>query len=76
MAGVCVRREKAALSSECEPHRQGVWSDLESEGHEEKYRAVVTGATCAVNLYPASRTSSWVSFNTIDRKTGNKVDRR
>jgi DNA end-binding protein Ku len=32
--------------------------------------------SCAVNLYPASSTSSRVSFNTINRKTGNKVKRQ
>ena len=32
--------------------------------------------SCAVNLYPAASTSSRVSFNTINRKTGNKVKRQ
>jgi DNA end-binding protein Ku len=32
--------------------------------------------SCAVNLYPASSTSSRISFNTINRKTGNKVKRQ
>src|SRR3974377_872347 len=32
--------------------------------------------SCAVNLYPASSSSSRVSFNTINRKTGNKVRRQ
>jgi DNA end-binding protein Ku len=32
--------------------------------------------SCAVNLYPASSSSSRVSFNTINRKTGNKVKRQ
>ena len=32
--------------------------------------------TCAVNLYPASSTSSRVSFTTINRKTGHKVKRQ
>jgi len=32
--------------------------------------------SCAVNLYPASSTSSRVSFNIIKRKTGNKVKRQ
>ena len=32
--------------------------------------------SCAVNLYPASSASSRVSFNTINRKTGNKVKRQ
>jgi DNA end-binding protein Ku len=32
--------------------------------------------SCAVNLYPASSTSSRVSFNTISRKTGNKLKRQ
>ncbi len=32
--------------------------------------------SCAVNLYPASSSSSRVSFNTINRKTGVKVKRR
>jgi len=32
--------------------------------------------SCAVNLYPASSTSSRVSFNTVNRKTGNKVKRQ
>src|SRR3954470_3563866 len=31
--------------------------------------------SCAVALYPASSTSSRVSFNTLNRKTGNKVKR-
>lgn len=31
--------------------------------------------SCAVALYPASSTSERVSFNTINRKTGNKVKR-
>ena len=31
--------------------------------------------SCAVALYPASSTSSRVSFNTLNRKTGNKVRR-
>ena len=31
--------------------------------------------SCAVALYPASSTSQRVSFNTINRKTGNKVKR-
>ena len=31
---------------------------------------------CAVNLYPASSTSSRVSFTTINRKTGHKVKRQ
>ena len=29
--------------------------------------------SCAVNLYPASSTSTRISFNTVNRKTGNKV---
>jgi DNA end-binding protein Ku len=32
--------------------------------------------SCAVNLYPASSSSSRVSFNTINRKTGVKVKRQ
>src|SRR5271166_4463919 len=32
--------------------------------------------SCAVNLYPASSSSSRVSFNTINRKTGNRVKRQ
>jgi DNA end-binding protein Ku len=32
--------------------------------------------SCAVNLYPASSSSARVSFNTINRKTGNKVKRQ
>src|SRR5471030_1372577 len=32
--------------------------------------------SCAVNLYPASSSSSRVTFNTINRKTGNKVKRQ
>ncbi len=32
--------------------------------------------SCAVNLYPASSSSSRVSFNTINRKTGNKLKRQ
>ncbi|HTR12688.1 MAG TPA: Ku protein [Roseiarcus sp.] len=32
--------------------------------------------SCAVNLYPASSTSSRVSFTTINRKTGHKVKRQ
>jgi DNA end-binding protein Ku len=32
--------------------------------------------SCAVNLYPASSSSSRVAFNTINRKTGNKVKRQ
>ncbi|HXW20246.1 MAG TPA: Ku protein [Roseiarcus sp.] len=32
--------------------------------------------SCAVSLYPASSSSSRVSFNTINRKTGNKVKRQ
>jgi DNA end-binding protein Ku len=32
--------------------------------------------SCAVNLYPASSSSSRVSFNTINRKTGAKVKRQ
>ena len=32
--------------------------------------------SCAVNLYPASSTSSRISFNTVNRKTGNKVKRQ
>jgi DNA end-binding protein Ku len=32
--------------------------------------------SCAVNLYPASSSSSRVSFSTINRKTGNKVKRQ
>ncbi len=32
--------------------------------------------SCAVNLYPASTSSSRVAFNTINRKTGNKVKRQ
>jgi DNA end-binding protein Ku len=32
--------------------------------------------SCAVNVYPASSSSSRVSFNTINRKTGNKVKRQ
>ena len=32
--------------------------------------------SCAINLYPASTSSSRVSFNTINRKTGNKVKRQ
>jgi len=32
--------------------------------------------SCAVNLYPASSSSSRVSFNTINRKTGNTVKRQ
>src|ERR1700722_6212236 len=32
--------------------------------------------SCAVNLYPASSTSSRVSFNTVNRKTGNKAKRQ
>jgi DNA end-binding protein Ku len=32
--------------------------------------------SCAVNLYPATSSSSRVSFNTINRKTGNKVKRQ
>jgi DNA end-binding protein Ku len=32
--------------------------------------------SCAVNLYPASSSSSRVSFNTINRKTGHKVKRQ
>ena len=32
--------------------------------------------SCAVNLYPACSSSSRVSFNTINRKTGNKVKRQ
>ena len=32
--------------------------------------------SCAVNLYPASSSSSRVSFNTLNRKTGNKVKRQ
>lgn len=31
--------------------------------------------SCAVALYPASSTSTRISFNTINRKTGNKVKR-
>ena len=32
--------------------------------------------SCAVNLYPASSTSARISFNTINRRTGNKVKRQ
>lgn len=32
--------------------------------------------SCAVSLYPASSSSSRVSFNTINRKTGHKVKRQ
>jgi DNA end-binding protein Ku len=32
--------------------------------------------SCAVNLYPASSSSSRISFNTINRKTGNKLKRQ
>ena len=32
--------------------------------------------SCAVNLYPAASSSSRVSFNTINRKTGHKVKRQ
>jgi DNA end-binding protein Ku len=32
--------------------------------------------SCAVSLYPASSSSSRVSFNTINRKTGNRVKRQ
>src|SRR5579863_8357093 len=32
--------------------------------------------SCAVNVYPASSSSSRVSFNTINRKTGNKLKRQ
>ncbi|RBP11205.1 DNA end-binding protein Ku [Roseiarcus fermentans] len=32
--------------------------------------------SCAVNLYPASSSSSRVAFNTLNRKTGNKVKRQ
>lgn len=32
--------------------------------------------SCAVNLYPATSSSSRVSFNTINRKTGHKVKRQ
>jgi DNA end-binding protein Ku len=32
--------------------------------------------SCAVNLYPAASSSSRVSFNTINRKTGNRVKRQ
>jgi DNA end-binding protein Ku len=32
--------------------------------------------SCAVNVYPASSSSSRVSFNTINRKTGNRVKRQ
>jgi DNA end-binding protein Ku len=32
--------------------------------------------SCAVSLYPASSSSSRVAFNTINRKTGNKVKRQ
>ena len=32
--------------------------------------------SCAVNLYPASSSSSRVSFNTVNRKTGNRVKRQ
>jgi DNA end-binding protein Ku len=32
--------------------------------------------SCAVNLYPASSSSSRVAFNTVNRKTGNKVKRQ
>jgi DNA end-binding protein Ku len=32
--------------------------------------------SCPVNMYPASSSSSRVSFNTINRKTGNKVKRQ
>jgi DNA end-binding protein Ku len=32
--------------------------------------------SCAINLYPASSSSSRVAFNTINRKTGNKVKRQ
>jgi DNA end-binding protein Ku len=32
--------------------------------------------SCAVNIYPASSSSSRISFNTINRKTGNKVKRQ
>ena len=32
--------------------------------------------SCAINLYPASSSSSRVSFNTINRKTGNRVKRQ
>ena len=32
--------------------------------------------SCAVNLYPATSSSSRISFNTINRKTGNRVKRQ
>ena len=32
--------------------------------------------SCAINLYPASSSSSRVAFNTINRKTGNRVKRQ
>jgi DNA end-binding protein Ku len=32
--------------------------------------------SCAVNLYPAASSSSRVSFNTINRKTGNRLKRQ
>jgi DNA end-binding protein Ku len=32
--------------------------------------------SCAINLYPASSSSSRISLNTINRKTGNKVKRQ
>ena len=31
--------------------------------------------SCAIALYPASSTSTRVAFNTINRKTGNRVKR-
>ena len=31
--------------------------------------------SCAVALYPASSSSSRISFNTLNKKTGNKVKR-
>jgi DNA end-binding protein Ku len=31
--------------------------------------------SCAVNLYPVSGASSRTAFNTVDRKTGNKMKR-